>query len=267
MPSKDRGSRFEARGFYLVPRSSDLVPGARPLLAGIAAWVLTVMLLHMFPAVSCAGVVVYDAVAVVGKEIRLKAETKGTFFRKGGELVEFFVDGKSLGKTLSGGDGEAYKSFTPTKTGLLEVSVKSGSDDDKGVLLVLKKGAGIILVEIIGGLAESSMPPMGRPGSREAMRKLQSRFPVVYVQSSNIDIAATRKWLDGNEYPEAPVLPWDGGALFKPLTGMGLNIRAIVGNPQFIESAAKWKPESFSFESMKGVTRLRHWKEIEEKFK
>jgi hypothetical protein len=267
MPSKDRGSRFEARGLTLVPRSSDLVPGARPLLAGITVWVLTVILLHFFPAVSCAGVVVYDAVAVVGREVRLKAETKGTFFRKGGELVEFFVDGKSLGKTLSGGDGEAYKSFTPAKTGLLEVSVKSGSDEDAGVLLVLKKGAGIVLVEIIGGLAEKSTPPAGRPGSREAMKKLQARFPVVYVQSVNLDIAATRKWLDDNEYPEAPVLPWDSGALFKPITAMGLSIRAVVGNPEFIESATKWKPEAFSFEQMKGTVRLRHWKEMEEKLK
>jgi hypothetical protein len=206
-------------------------------------------------------------VAVVGKEVRLKAETKGTFFRKGGELVEFFVDGKSLGKTLSGGDGEAYRSFTPAKTGLLEVSVKSGSDEDEGVLLVLKKGAGIVLVEIIGGLAEKSTPPMGRPGSREAMKKLLARYPVVYIQSGNIDIAATRKWLDDNEYPEAPVLPWDGGALFKPITAMGLNIRAVVGNPEFIESATKWKPEAFSFEPMKGTVRLRHWKEMEEKLK
>jgi hypothetical protein len=216
---------------------------------------------------SYAGVVVYDAVAVVGKEVRLKAETKGTFFRKGGELVEFFVDGKSLGKTLSGGDGEAYRSFTPAITGLLEVSVKSGSDEDEGVLLVLKKGAGIVLVEIIGGLAEKSTPPMGRPGSREAMKKLLARYPVVYIQSGNIDIAATRKWLDDNEYPEAPVLPWDGGALFKPITAMGLHIRALVGNPEFIESATKWKPEAFSFEPMKGTVRLRHWKEMEEKLK
>jgi hypothetical protein len=219
------------------------------------------------PIPSLAGVVVNDAVAVVGKEVRLKAETKGTFFRRGGELVEFFVDGKSLGKTLSGGDGEAWKSFTPSKTGLMEISAKSGSDEDEGVLLVLKKGAAIVFVEIIGGLAETGMPPTGRPGSREAMKKLQARFPVVYIQSSNIDIAATRKWLDDNEYPEAPVLPWDGGALFKPITVMGLNIRAVIGNPQFIESAAKWKPESFSFEPVKGVVRLRHWKEMEEKLK
>jgi hypothetical protein len=228
---------------------------------------VTLALTVLHAPASDAGVVVYDAVAVVGKEIRLKAETKGTFFRKGGELVEFFVDGKSLGKTLSGGDGEAYKSFTPAKEGFLEVKVKSGSDEDAGVVLALKKGAGIVFVEIIGGLAENRMPPMGRPGSREAMKKLQNRFSVVYVQSSNIDIAATRKWLDDNEYPEAPVLPWDGGSLFKPLTGMGLNIRAIIGNPQFIESAAKWKPDSFSFEPVKGVTRLRHWKEMEEKLK
>jgi len=228
---------------------------------------LLVLPLLLFSSPILADVYVYDAVAVVGKEVRLKAETKGTFFRKGGELVEFFVDGKSLGKTLSGGDGEAYRSFTPAKTGLLEVSVKSGSDEDEGVLLVLKKGAGIVLVEIIGGLAEKSTPPMGRPGSREAMKKLLARYPVVYIQSGNIDIAATRKWLDDNEYPEAPVLPWDGGALLKPITAMGLNIRAVVGNPEFIESATKWKPEAFSFEPMKGTVRLRHWKEMEEKLK
>jgi hypothetical protein len=213
-----------------------------------------------------AEVFVYDAVAVVGKEVRLKAETRGTFFRKGGELVEFFVDGKSLGKTLSGGDGEAHKAFTPAKTGLLEVSVKSGSEENEGVLLVLKKGAGIVFVEIIGGLAENRMPPTGRPGSREAMKKLLARYPAVYIQSGNIELAATRKWLDDNEYPISPVLPMDG-TLFKSITGMGLNIRAVVGNPQLIESAMKWKPESFGFEPMKGVVRLRHWKEMEEKLK
>lgn len=240
-----------------------MLPAAR--LIAFSVFALSILLVTPIP--SSAGVVVYDAVTVVGREVRLKAETKGTFFRKGGELVEFSIDGKSLGKTLSGGDGEAYKSFTPAKAGLLEVSVKSGSDEDGGVLLVLKKGAAIVLVEIIGGLAEKSTPPAGRPGSREAMKKLQFRFPVVYVQSMNIDIAATRKWLDDNEYPEAPVLPWDGGALFKSIAAMGLNIRAVVGNPEFIESAAKWKPEAFSFEPMKGTVRLRHWKEMEEKLK
>jgi hypothetical protein len=110
------------------------------------------------------------------------------------------------------------------------------------------------------------MPPTGRPGSREAMKKLLARFPVVYIQSGNIDLAATRKWLDDNEYPKSPVLPMDG-TLFKSITGMGLNLRAVVGNPQLVESAMKWKPESFSFEPLKGVVRLRHWKEMEEKLK
>jgi hypothetical protein len=238
------------------------LPAAR--LIAFSFFVLLISLVTPIPA--AAEVFVYDAVTVVGKEVRLKAETRGTFFRKGGELVEFFVDGKSLGKTLSGGDGEAYKAFTPAKRGLLEVSVRSGSDEDKGVLLVLKTGSGIVFVEIIGGLAENRMPPMGRPGSREAMKKLLARYPAMYVQTGNIEMAATRKWLSDNEYPESPVLPMDG-ALFKSITGMGLNIRAVVGNPQLIESAAKWKPEAFSFEPMKGVVRLRHWKEMEEKLK
>ena len=34
-----------------------------------------------------------------------------------------------------------------------------------------------------------------------------------------------------------------------------------------IESAAKYKPEAFSFEPMKGAVRLKHWKEMEEKLK
>ncbi len=219
------------------------------------------------PLYSAADVLVYDAVAVVGKEARLKAETRGTFFRKGGELVEFFVGGKSLGKTLSGGDGEAWISFTPSKQGLLELSVKSGRDENEGLLLALKKGAGIVFVEIIGALAENRMPPTGRPGSREAVKKLLARYPVVYVQGGNIDMVTTRKWLEDNEYPKAPVLPGDEGILFKHITGIGLTIRAVIGNPQFIESAGKWKPEAFSFEPMKGAVRLKHWKEFEEKLK
>ncbi len=65
------------------------------------------------PADALAEVVVQDMVSPVGREVMLRAETKGGFFSKGGALVEFFVDGKSVGKNLSGGDGLAYLQFCP----------------------------------------------------------------------------------------------------------------------------------------------------------
>ncbi len=49
----------------------------------------------------------------------------GKLFSKGGELVEFFVDRESIGKTLSGGDGVAFKAFIPAKTGLHQIRVNS----------------------------------------------------------------------------------------------------------------------------------------------
>lgn len=248
--------------FFFLPRRYTLYA------TRVTTFICLALLISLFAALpSSADVFVYDALAVAGKEVRLKAETRGAFFLKGGELVEFFVEKKSLGKTLSGGDGVAYKFFLPGQAGLLKVLVKYGGDENEGRLLVLKKGTGIVFVEIVGGLTEPQMPPMGRPGSREAMKKILARFPLVYLQSGNFDVAAMRQWLLDNEYPEAPVLPWDGGALFKPIIGMGLNIRAVVGNPQLIESAARWKPEAFGFEQVKGAVKLRHWKEMEEKLR
>jgi hypothetical protein len=53
---------------------------------------LLVLPLLLFSSPILADVYVYDAVALQGEEVRLKAETRGTVFIKGGELVEFFVD-------------------------------------------------------------------------------------------------------------------------------------------------------------------------------
>lgn len=52
-----------------------------------------------------------------GEEVRLKAETRGTLFIRGGEIVEFFVDDIPLGKNLSGGDGVAYRPTGPHAPG------------------------------------------------------------------------------------------------------------------------------------------------------
>ena len=86
-----------------------------------------------------ADVYVYDAVAVQGEEIRLKAETRGALFTQGGELVEFFVDDVSLGRNLSGGDGLAYRQYTASRPGMKTVRAVSRNAEGRGFLLVAKR--------------------------------------------------------------------------------------------------------------------------------
>jgi hypothetical protein len=83
------------------------------------------MMLYAPGAVS-AEVFVHDAVAFSREEILIKAETKKGYFAKGGQVVEFSVNGKSIGSVLSGGDGVAYKIFKTGRTGMYTVTVKSG---------------------------------------------------------------------------------------------------------------------------------------------
>ena len=96
-------------------------------------------LILLFSVESYAEVVFYDSVCLKDEKIMLKAVTKGKIFSKGGQMVEFSVNGKSIGKSLSGGDGAAFKEFRAEKSGLHKVSVVSGKDKDSGFLLSLKK--------------------------------------------------------------------------------------------------------------------------------
>jgi hypothetical protein len=219
------------------------------------------------PRVVGADVHVYDMVAVQGEEVRLKAETRGALFTRGGEIVEFFVDDVSLGKNLSGGDGAAYRFYKAAQPGLKEIRAVSRNKTGRATLLVVKRGAGIVAVDVEGTLLQGGFMAPGRPGSRQAVESLAKRYPLVYLQTGETNLRAVRAWLEQNEYADAPLLPWDGGNLFDDLAKKGLKIRSVVGGPAVIESAWKHKPQSFSFEPVKGTVRLKSWKELEEKLK
>jgi hypothetical protein len=219
------------------------------------------------PCPSSADVYVYDAVAVRGQEVRLKAETRGTLFIQGGELVEFFVDDVSLGKNLSGGDGDAYKYYVASRPGLKTVRAVSRNKAGTGFLLVLKPGAGVVAVDVEGALLLEGFMSPGRPDSQKVLESIAKRFPLIYLQSGETNLKAVRYWLQKNEYADAPLLPWDGGTVFDSLAKKGVKIRAIIGGPAVIESAARQKPQAFSFEPVKGAVRLKSWKELEEKLK
>ena len=259
---------------FRSPDSGCRIPAAtRPCTlyatrSAAAAFICLALLILLFtPFLSQADVYVYDAVAVQGEEVGLKAETRGALFIKGGELVEFFVDDVSLGKNLSGGDGVAYRFYRATSPGLKTVRAVSRETTGTGFLLVLKPGAGVVAVDVEGALLLEGFMSPGRPDSRNVLESIAKRYPLIYLQSGETNLKAVRYWVQKNEYADAPLLPWDGGALFDALAKKGLKIRALIGGAAVIESAIKHKPQAFSFTPVKGAVRLKNWKELEEKLK
>jgi hypothetical protein len=229
--------------------------------------VLAILLLHGFPPVAGADVYVYDAVAVQGEEVRLKAETRGTLFTQGGELVEFFVDDVSLGKNLSGGDGLAYRHYTASRPGMRTVRAVSRNAEGTGYLLVVKRGASVVAVDVEGALIFKGFMFPGRPESRQALESVAKQYPLIYLQTGETNPRAVRHWLNEFEYAGAPLLPWDGGSLFALLEKRGIKLHAVIGGPAVIESAARHKPQAFSFDPVKGAVRLKNWKDLEGQLK
>lgn len=226
-----------------------------------------IFLFFLFPAKVLSEVIVHDMIAIRGEEMMLKVETKGKLFTKGGEVVEFFVDGKSIGKTLSGGDGFAFRQFTTIKTGLHRITVKSGVGEGKGVLLSLKKGAKIVFVDVEGSLFRGPFSKGPRQGSQNAIRKIYRNSPIVFLQTGFIGVKAIKEWLKENEFIELPAISWRRGAVFDDIHKKGFKIKAVIGSEAVIESAKEYKPLEFSFKGAEDAKEVKDWEEINKKLK
>jgi len=234
---------------------------------GIFVTFISILLLFLFPAFALSDVIVHDSVVPVGKETMIKAEVKGKLFSKSGEVVEFFVNGKSIGKNLSGGDGLAFKQFIPSGIGKYRIKAKSGTDEGMGLLLSLRKGSGIVFVDVEGSLMErfSNNPEQG---SQKVINDIQKKFPVVLLYTTGfLNVKSIKEWLKKNEFPELPVLPWKQGLLFDDLHDEGFEMKAIIGSPDVIYSAKDYKPLAFTFEETEDALEVKDWKEIGKKLK
>jgi len=233
----------------------------------LGAFILITAFLCTCPGKALSGVYIYDDVALKSGEVMLKAETRATFLKQGGEVVEFFIDGRSIGKNLSGNDGFAVKVFVPERVGLYKLSVKSGDDKNSGLLLALEKKTGVVFIDVAGSLMEGLFVVEVRPGSRNAVKRISKRFPIVFLQRGLVTVEATRAWLKKNNFPAAPVLPWNQGEIFREVREKDLQIKAVIGGEEVIESAQEYKPLAFSFDSIEDAEVVENWGEIEKKLK
>lgn len=213
-----------------------------------------------------AEVFVHDMVIVRNEKILLKAETRGKYSRRGGELVEFFMNGKSIGKTLSGGDGYAYKEFITAKAGMHKITVQSSKDKASGFLLVLNKGSKVIFIDFQEALLEGKFLQMQpRLGSQEAIKEIGKKYPLIILQSGYIKKGMIRQWLIKNGYIDLPIIEWNNGEVFNEVAQKGIIIKALIAKKEILESAKKYKPQSFSFTTSEDGEMVKDWDEIKRK--
>lgn len=213
-----------------------------------------------------AEILVHDMVIIRNEKILLKAQTKGKFLDKGGELVEFFIDGKTIGKRLSGGDGFAYREFASSKTGLRKITVKSTTYEASGVLLALNKGSKIVFVDFEEGLLGGELLKKSpKDGSQNAIKEINKRYPVVILQTGLVNKKMIREWIKKHGYMDLAITAWGGGNIFEELVQKGIIIKAVIGSNAVIDSASKYKPLSFSFTKKEGSEQVSRWDEIRRK--
>jgi hypothetical protein len=220
------------------------------------------------PAGAPADVLVQDLVSPAGQEVMLRAETKSGFFSKGGALVEFVVDGKPVGKSLSGGDGLAFRSFVPGRPGLQRIMVQSEGDSDEGLLLAVRGSTQLVFIDVESSLHEpSSFALKPRSGSVQAVKKINRTYPVVYLGSGFVGLGAVKSWLKEMGFPEAPLLAWGRGEVFREAREKHLKIRAVIGNPDVVKSAEGYTSRIFSFDAAGDREAVQDWDEIVKKVK
>ncbi len=207
-----------------------------------------------------AEIVVFDDVVAVNKTIKLNAVTKGRFLSEGGRLVKFYLDGKSLGSNLSGGDGYAFFTYAPSSAGIFKLKAESGNDIDEGALLVTGKNDRILLIEI--ELLYEEFPFSFKPvkDSADVLQKLSKNFRIVYLTTLT-GIEVSKKVIRENSFPISPVLKWEGAELLDELKGKGINPYAIIASPDVISDAVDIE-KRYNFKETEAGIEVKDWNDL-----
>lgn len=206
-----------------------------------------------------AGITAFDTVATVKKPVKLMALTKGRFFSEGGKLVEFHIDEKHIGTTLSGGDGYAFLKYTPQSKGLKKIKLTLAEEFAEAMLLVTDKKDRIILIAIETGLFESTLSFKPAKGAKEAIDKITKKFRIIYL-TSMIGITQSKKWLQDNKLHESIVFSWTGNNLIEDLREKDINIFAIIGSIEMLAEIEDIR--KFSFKETDDGTEVESWSDI-----
>ena len=226
-----------------------------PVTFFIGFFFLIIVLLSFPVNTAFADVVVFDNVVPVNKTIKLKALTKGRFFTEGGKLVTFYVEGKKIGTTLSGGDGFAFFKYTPSSQGIINIKVEAGDEGDEGVILAAGKKDNIVIIEIESILLENIFSRKAIKDSNESLKQLSENFRILYI-TTMIGARESRKWLKEKGFPVFPVFKWEGVEMLNELREQGIEVYAIIASPAVLSEASDIN-KRFSFNETEDATEVK----------
>jgi hypothetical protein len=209
-----------------------------------------------------ADVTVYDHVTSFKNTITLRAFTQSGIFSEGGKLVAFYVNKEHIGTRLSGGDGYAFLKYRPRTPGLKEVTAKTGDTEDKGLLLVTKKGDKVLLVEVDNTLFLPQVLKLSKPTGKgkETLQILSKKYKLVFI-TMLLGMKMTRQWLQKNNFPLSPVLTWRGASLMRELKDLGIKPYAIIGSSDMLSQVPDIA-KRFSFQDTENGEKVNDWEQI-----
>jgi hypothetical protein len=224
-------------------------------------FIVSAMLTAIFTSsVTEAGIRLFDQVATV-KRCRLAAITTGKFFPAGGRLVTFYIDGKKIGTTMSGGDGYAFIQCAGFAPGLQRVRAESDGDEGRAYLLLVKESSKILLIHIDDILVRSFF----RSGKKDDMKPGALEGLNLFYVTSLLSEDIARRLLRENGYPPAPVLDWDEGEVVHELSARGVNVFALVA-PSAILSGVEGIKRKFSFDNAEDAEVIKNWDDLRKKW-
>jgi hypothetical protein len=216
----------------------------------------------VFPTTRSFGaVIVYDRVTTLGTPVYLKVLTKGRIFADGGRLVDFFIDDQRLGQNLTGSDGYGYRKYIPKRPGIIKVRATSDGESGNGLVLVMKKTEKAVLIEIEGGFKDAYISDIAAGAARQAVKQLLKNYRVIYL-SRNAGIRMARAWLDEMDFPDAPLLRWQGVRMLDALKDKDVQLHAIIGAAGVIEAAADHIEKRFTFDQTQKGQTIKDWHEL-----
>ncbi|MBI3596990.1 MAG: hypothetical protein HY203_07560 [Nitrospirae bacterium] len=191
-----------------------------------------VLLLFSVDAVSArssASIIAFDQITQPNQPVRLAVRLVTGWLSLvhrpiSGERIEFMLKDRSLGQTLSGGDGMAVKSFAPSTPGLYVVTVRLvespryEADAAELYIACRKASVPILLVALSSVRTPGQPPPISfnptpssdtMPEAVKVLSGLSKRYQLLYLETGDEAlIPETKDWLIHQGFPPAPLYVW-----------------------------------------------------------
>jgi hypothetical protein len=191
--------------------------------------VLLLFSVNIVSARSSASIIAFDQITQPNQLVRLTVRlvTGGLSLVHrpiSGERIEFMLKNRSLGQTLSGGDGLAVVSFVPPTAGLYVVTIRIVENpryeaDAAELYVACRKASVPILFVALSSVRTPSEPPSipfnptassnAMPEAVKVLSGLSKRYQLLYFETGDEAlIPETKDWLIHQGFPPAPLYVW-----------------------------------------------------------